>query len=299
MDRKYSALGSWDQSLYAYEFEPFECIPTKSNFNLIHSLPNPVIFETLDDLVILQFEFPNCLVGGDSEKVDCFKYNSKVKKIITTCPFAVEYFNRKYNYDKLEFGFTPFNPKYTPNHGKKLYDVYFTGHIFNCPPIIRQVLPIMEQQYKTCFVCADYGTNQNISYQEKLALNAQSKVSIVYSCLHWPTQFLPAISKFEGYEAFSHVYQDQTAPQMKTRIIEAVASKSLIICLQDHWNLIESYFEEGKDFLYWKTPEDLNEKIHYILSHYDDYQPMIEHAYEVLINNFTTLHFFNNYLKDL
>ena len=94
IDRKYSALVSWDQSLYSYEFEQFESIPTKTNFNFIHILPNPIVYELLDDLVVFQVEFPNCLIGGDPNKIDVFKYDKKVKKIITNCPFSVEYFNK-------------------------------------------------------------------------------------------------------------------------------------------------------------------------------------------------------------
>lgn len=296
MDRKYAGLAPWDQSHYAYEFEEFESIPSRTNFNFIHILPDPIVYELLDDMVIFQVEFPNCLVSGEPKRVDCFKYDHKIKKIITNCPFSVDYFNELYQYDKMMFGFSPFNPKYTPPHGEKIYDVFHTGHAHNS--VIQGVFPVMDK-FKTCYVCADYGPHQGVGYTEKLALNAQSRISIVHGLLRWPDQFKAGAAKFPGHRAFDLVQEHGIVPQMKTRTIEAAASKSIILCLQDPWNVIESYFEKDKDFIYWTDERDLEEKIRHILSHYDDYLPMAEHAYETLMNNFTPRIFFETYLKNL
>lgn len=296
MDRKYAGLAPWDQSHYAYEFEAFEWVQTNTNFNFIHILPDPIIYEILDDIVVFQVEFPNCLVGGDANNIDCFKYDSKIKKIITNCPFSVDYFNQYYNYDKMIFGFSPFNPKYTPSQTRKIYDVYHTGH--RCNSIIHKAFSVMEK-FNHCFVCADYGNNKGVGYQTKLTLNAQSKISVVHGLLKWPDQFKRGASQFKGHRAFDLVQDYGIVPQMKTRTIEAAASKSIILCLRDSWNMIESYFEEGKDFIYWDDEYDLEEKIYYILNHYEDYSSMIEHAYNTVMAQFTPDQFFYRYLKNL
>lgn len=296
MDRKYAGLVPWDQSHYAYEFEQFESIPTKTNFNFIHILPDPQIFEDLDNFVVFLVELPNCLVGGDLNKIDVIKYNHKVNKVISNCPFSVEYINKYMGYDKFIFGFAPFNPKYTPIHGEKIYDVYHTGHAHNS--IIRNAFSVMEK-FNSCFVCADYGPNKGIGYKEKLDFNAKSKISVVHGLLKWPDQYKAGAAKFPGHRAFDYVQEHGIVPQMKTRTIEAAASKSIILCLQDPWNVIESYFEPDKDFIYWTDENDLEEKIRHILSHYDDYLPMAESAYNTLINNFTPKHFFEQYLINL
>jgi hypothetical protein len=296
MDRKFVGVSTWEQSNYAYEFEEFESIPTKTNYNFIHIFPHPRVYEELDDLVVFQIELPNCLISGDINKIDVFKYNDKVKKIITNCPFSVKYFNKLMNYDKFIFGFSPFNPKYIPLDKEKIYDVFHTGHLHNS--IIYDIFPIIEK-FNACFVCADYGKHKNVGYKEKLKLNAQSKISIVHGLLKWPDQFKDGAAKFVNHGAFELVKEYGIVPQMKTRIMEAAASKSLILCLQDPWNLIESYFEETVDFIYWKNAQDLEDKIKHILSHYDDYQHIIENAYNTLMNNYTPKHFFDLYLKNL
>jgi len=130
-----------------------------------------------------------------------------------------------------------------------------------------------------------------------MALNAKSKISIVHGLLNWPKE--ETKKQFPNHAAFKHLDICSFVPQIKTRTFEAAMSKSLILCLQDSWNMIESYFEPNVDFLYWTDEQDLNKKIDHILKNYNDYIPMINHAYETLINNFTTNHFFERYLKEL
>ena len=81
--------------------------------------------------------------------------------------------------------------------------------------------------------------------------------------------------------------------------MEAAISKSVILSLHDPWNMIESYFEPGVDFIYWYDEKDLEEKIRHISEHYEDYLPMVENAYNKVINNWTTRHFFDTYLRNL
>jgi hypothetical protein len=297
IDKKYTTRDiAWDQYNYSYEFEQFESIPTKTNFNFVHVLPDSKVFEDLDDFVVLQVELPNCLLTGKIEDVDIFKYNHKIKKIITNCPFSVEYFNDYFHYDKFIHGYIPFNPKYTPHHGEKIYDVYHTGHVHNSA--IFNIFPLLEK-FNHCFVCADYGSNKGIGYEEKLALNAKSKISIIHNLIKWPVAYIPITSNLSGHKAFSLVKEYGLVPQIKTRVFEAVQSKSLMLCLHDPWNMIEHYFRPNIDFIYWYNEEDLKDKISYILTHYDDYIPIIENAYNRLITTFTLKNFFETFLLPL
>jgi len=155
------------------------------------------------------------------------------------------------------------------------------------------------EKYNPCFVCHNYGNHQGVNYTEKLTLNSKSKISITHGLLKWPPQFNCMADLYYDNEAFKLIKTHGIVPQFKTRNLEAAASKSLILCLYDPWNIIEEYFTPNVDFIYWYNIKDLEEKIQYILNHYDDYQPMIENAYNKLINNFTTKHYFDKYLKDL
>jgi hypothetical protein len=284
-------------------------------------------------------ELPNCLIHTDTTNLGHYSkiINNlhKIKKIFTNCPFSVEYFNNYYETDKFEFGFAPFNSDYTPEHKKRPYDVFHTGNVHNSA--IADYFPIMEK-FNSCIVGADYGNamieniantyispsyihpttqsdainygktvaksivalkNKGTSYLKKLELNAQSKISIVHGLLKWPNDHKNAAKRFMGHGAFDLIDECNYVPQIKSRTLEAAACKSLILCLQDPWNMIESYFEKDKDFIYWTDGNDLEEKIKYILTHYDDYQPMIDHAYDTMMSNFTTECFFNRYLINL
>ena len=160
------------------------------------------------------------------------------------------------------------------------------------------VVPIM-QKFKLCIVSCIHGTHPNVSYVEKLKLNAQSKISIVHSLLSWPDSDREwTFNEYKNHKAFELVKSHGIVPQIKTRVFEAAASKSVILSLKDPWNMIESFFSKD-EFVYWTDESDLEEKIKYILSHYNEFEPMVTKAYNRLITNYTTKQFFENYLKVL
>lgn len=338
-DSKYISLPSFDQSRYSCDFTEYELTPTKTDYTLVSIGSHPEVFNAYDNIVLLWMELPNCLVHDDTSNLGHYTKVTnnldKIKKIFTNCPFSVEYFNNYYNTDKFEFAFSPFNSKYILPTDKKIYDVFHTGNVSNSA--IADYLPILEK-FNSCFVGADYGesmivniantykspsyinqiTESNakyygkmvaktlislkysgVDYLKKLELNSQSKVSIVHGLLKWPENKKYVTKKFIGHKAFELIDKCNYIPQIKSRTLEAAACKSIILSLQDPWNMIESYFEKDKDFIYWTNSDDLEEKIRYILSHYDEFQPMADHAYNTLMNNFTTECFFNQYLKNL
>jgi spore maturation protein CgeB len=88
-------------------------------------------------------------------------------------------------------------------------------------------------------------------------------------------------------------------PQIKSRVFEAAFNKSIILCLKDPWNIIEMFFEPETEFIYFENEFDLVEKISYIKDNYNEFQPMIEKAYQKAVNNYTTQHFYEKYLKSI
>ena len=60
---------------------------------------------------------------------------------------------------------------------------------------------------------------------------------------------------------------------------------------RDPWNIIEYWFEPDKEFIYYDNEEDLPEIINGILSNWEDYESIIDNAFEKAINNYTTDHF--------
>jgi hypothetical protein len=246
-----------------------------------------------DNIVIDWYEEPNALASPGSH-AGVIDNDARIKRIFNPDKYTVECYNKIYHTDKWHLVFYPWNSALTPPRCEKIYDVYHTGNI--CNTAIRFAFPIIEK-FNSCFVCTDYGSHRGVSHQQKLLLNAQSKISITHCLLQWPERCNAIADQYPDHKGLSKRYEtDGKVPQFKTRILEAVASKSLVLNYFDPWNEIEDYFEPNKDFLYWFNEKDLEEKIHHVLAHYDEYQPMIENAYNKLMGNFTTRHYFEKFL---
>ena len=87
-------------------------------------------------------------------------------------------------------------------------------------------------------------------------------------------------------------------PQLKSRAFEAAFSRSLILCKRDPFNIIEKYFEPEKEFIYFNEGA-LSETVAMILQSYDDYQPVIDRAFERAKKEYTTDAFFHKFLRDI
>lgn len=293
IDEKYITLPPQDQMRF-YNFKEFETIPTLSNYNLVSVGSSLDFFKEYDDIVLFLFEEPNDFWVPGMEKT--IKENdSKIKKILSPCPYSVDYFNKLYNTDKRQWVFLPFNIKNIPEETEKIFDVYFTGHVMGQHLINTANLM---HNYKHCFVSYNYGPYAGVGYHEKLKLNSKSKISIVHNCLFDSSGF-NMDELFPGHEAFKHIQRTRLTPQLKTRTIEASACKSIILSHFEDHRVIETMFKPDFDFIYWYNFKDLEEKINEILSNYEKYTYLAENAYNTLINNWTTYHFFEKYLRNL
>jgi len=87
------------------------------------------------------------------------------------------------------------------------------------------------------------------------------------------------------------------APQIKSRMFEAAFSRCVILCQKDSWNPIEKFFEPEKEFLYFEDEEDLKKILSHVLDNYDEFDQMRESAYNTAVNNYTTKHFVEKFLK--
>lgn len=289
IDEKYCALPHY-YAIDSLSFKEFECIPTKTNYNLVHVGSNLDLFNHYDDIVYMHFEEPNCFWVPAQEQRIKSNYH-KIKKLISTCPYSVEYYNNLYNDDRRMYGFHPFNIKNVPTDFTKIYDVYFTGHVFPDNNFISSYVKIVEK-FNHCIVSFNHGNFNGVSYKEKLQLNANSKISVVHNCLINQNNM-----SFE--KVFKNIKNPRFIPQPKTRSLEAAACRSVMLCHFEEFRCIEWYFEPDKDFIYWYNLNDLEEKIHEILKNYDKYTYLTDNAFNKLINNWTTHHFFDKYLKNL
>lgn len=173
----------------------------------------------------------------------------------------------------------------------KRYDVCYVGGAYSQEH--RSMIDIISK-YKYIFVSQGQeseATHKSISNAEKINLVAKCKIGICFNKLY-PTQgHIANVMNYAAWQdnkAFSHLHDPiPIAPQIKTRLHELALCKTLILCHRDPWNLIEDYYEPGKDFLYFDRVEDLNTMIPEILQNMDSYQHIVESAY-AKVRNFST-----------
>jgi hypothetical protein len=188
-------------------------------------------------------------------------------RIYTICPPSVT--NRK----KRTFVFFPFPESYIPKNFEKIYDVIYTGHATgnHIDEIIRT---ISKYNYKFVnFGGGQFVTDMNVTYDRKIELISQSKITVVHNLISNDT------------------------PQLKTRQFEAAFCKSLILCKKDRFNVIENWFEPNKEFIYFESQSELDEIIQKVINNYEDYLPIVEAAHIKAINNYTTRHFIKKFLS--
>ena len=289
IDKKYHALHAEDTSQF-YNFKKFENIPTPTDYNLVSCGSNLELFNHYDDVVYMHFEEPNCFWVPAQEKRIRDNYH-KIKKLLSTCPYSIEYYNNLYNDDRRVYCHLPFNVDNIPTDFTKKYDVFFSGHVFPNNNFISGYVKIIEK-FNHCIVSFNHGNFTGASYKQKIQLNANSKISVVHNCLFNQTNM--SLEK-----VFKNIKNSRFIPQPKGRTLEAAACKSIMLCHFEEFRCVEWYFQPDNDFIYWYNTDDLEEKIHEILNNYEKYTYLADNAFNKLINNWTTHHFFEKYLKNL
>ena len=48
---------------------------------------------------------------------------------------------------------------------------------------------------------------------------------------------------------------------------------------KDEWNVVEDFYEPDKEFIYFQNEKDLDNKIKDISNNWDDYQEIVDNAY--------------------
>jgi len=191
-----------------------------------------------------------------------------VDKILTICPPEIT------GRSKREYVFFPFNEKYIPQPVEKEFDAIYCGAATG--PHVEEILrSISKYNYRfVSFSQNSLVTDKGVGYLKKLELIAKSKVFPI------------------------HNLTGSGTPQIKTRPFEAAFSKTLILCKKDSWNIIEKWFEPKKEFLYYSSESELVELLNTSIKNYDQYQDIINAAYEKAINSYTTRHFIKRYLDE-
>lgn len=293
----------------------------KGNFTLIEARINFKGLEKIrnanpqEKIVYFDVEEPNRFCSGDKafrrEEWEPFFYH-----IFNICPFTAKWLNGKPGFAKRTSVFYPFDEACIPAKSEKKYDVIYVGNIFS-KELSNLARTISKFNYR---LIADYCfsaevTDRNVTHTEKLRLISESKIAIVHNMLSFHGSQITNTQKtadFRSNEAFRFIPdpnilsplwnkisgKEYLVPQLKTRAFESAFSRSIILCRKDPFNVIEQFFEPGKEFIYYE-PDKLEETINEVLVNYDSYLPIIENAFKRATSEYTSQKFFEKYLKEL
>lgn len=242
--------------------------------------------------VYLNYWMPTEFCGKVSTTQDSF-----FDEVYGICPYSVKWLNEITNSKKYKTICYPFNLKDIPQNKEKIYDVCYHGGLhgdyhLRCLDIMRNfnyryvsmthdINPLTRSNLK-------YATNLDLTNEEKFNLISQCKISIVYN--YFPVRNSNDVNNIKGRDkwhinkAFNHIDDLKIIPQFKSRVNEAAISKTLNLVQRDSWNVIEYFYTPDVDFIYFDSNEELGFKISEILLNWDNYNSMIENAYQKSLN---------------
>jgi hypothetical protein len=260
-------------------------------------------------VVRLEFEEPNKFFIPE----DFDAYDGDFHKVFTLCPFTAKYLNERQKVERRVPVFFPFNEAFIPPKSEKRYDIIYTGHL-HPKPIMRDMKTISRFNYRLVSNSGhELVTDRGIGYQEKLNLIAQSRITLTHNLLYPTVGHVLNVWKYPDWranKAFSDIPgalgllkrlltgPEIEVPQLKSRIFEAAFCRSLILCKKDKFNVVEKYFTPGEEFVYFEEGK-LVETVNKIIGDYDAYLPVIDHAYKRAIEQYTSVAFFEKFLKTI
>ncbi len=246
-------------------------------------------------------------------------FRENYHKILTICPFTAKWLNKKYGVDQRIPVFQPFNEQLIPPPAKKKNEVIYAGHIVS-PEIENVIETISKFNYRFISNSAHpLVTDRGVSYQEKLRIVSETKISIVHNLLYPSFSHIQSIWQIPDYynnEAFRFIpkrlprfipnrlkrlfisKKKVVVPQIKQRLFEAAFCRTLILCRKDPFNVIEQFFSPGLEFVYYEEGR-LAERITEILSNFELYQPIVDNAFKKAVAEYTTKRFVEKYLTGL
>jgi len=264
----------------------FEVLETSDTPNIeFHIDPRNFTREPNIKYYCLDFELPNGFIGDPGRNDAINLHEKSYDKIFTICPYTVKIRNKFLQKELYHYVFFP-SPFEWNKSNEKIYDVFYAGsgsdYILNDE--------ILKFKYKAINQIKNkYITDTNVSFDEKLNLISKSKITIVHNIIN--------IEKFSlNFDTSQYFNIGQTKlpfkhlTQHKSRVIEASRCKSLILCKEDDFNIIEDFFTPNVHFIYFNN-ENLGEKLTEILNNYSNYTHIIENAFKKVnecygINNF-------------
>ena len=224
---------------------------------------------------------------NDTQKQEYFTH------VFTICPYTADVLNcsTRAKYIPICFPYQENNfEKYSNiTIEDKNLDVMYYGQIHH--PLYNDLLDVISKFKYAFTTISGHGitpqsqrliTHYNLSTIKKWDLLSRSKTCVGFNRLFLDDnhiQKLKNIPNIEKFKNIQEIYATKTMPQMKTRMIEAANTKTLMLMHKDSWNVIEHWFEPNKHFIYWDTFKELKDILVDVKDNYEKYWPIVECAH--------------------
>jgi hypothetical protein len=248
--------------------------------------------------VRLNLETPNFLYS-----VDYSKEAANFDLVLHLCPYTCNYLNQRYNTNKFQPIFFPIDD-YTAHNNERTIPVFYTGHsknnmsvfdVINKELVHRLGSEGLKELQKRI------SENNYNGYIEKLKVLNETKICIAHN-------ILSTAHSMPNYNTYAkdplcikhlpwHTDGGATLPQLKSRFFEGALMGCVLLVYKDKYKIIERYFTEGEDFIYFTSPQDLRLKVDEILANYAHYIPMAKSAQAKVKERYTTK-LFLKHIKD-
>mgnify|MGYP003117113913 FL=1 len=271
-------------------------------------------FETFKNKIHYNHEQPCAWTSSD---IDYMKKSADTKrlfsKIYTICPYSADWLNEVQGANRFVPTYFPFNESQIVHEKEeKVYDTIYWGgvhgedhmhildtiskfkhHFFTLGPA--EWIKSRERAYYK------YITHTNAARSEMWKVLRKTKVNVLVNLLHLKEEQKVNIKNIGGWEknkAFSHV-DEGIVPQFKTRPIESAVNRTLMLVKKDPWNVIEYWFKPEEHFLYYEDNSELEDKVRDICNNWNDYEHIVENAFNEAVNKYTTKNFILQIKEDL
>lgn len=208
-------------------------------------------------------------------------YEKEVKyfdMILHLCPYTCDYLNTKFNTNKFKNIFFPVI-NYDINILDKKIDILYVGHTFKQILFLEYVDKIIYEKIGNMYDLIKQELsihNSNTAYK-KFEYLANTKIYICHNVLT-PLQYIPNSHTYFNDELckkllpWHNINKYYYLPQIKSRCFEGGLMGCILLVYKDEYKLIEKYFTENEDFIYFINEEDLRTKINTILNDYESYK---------------------------
>jgi hypothetical protein len=271
-----------------------------SNVTIYIGYNDPKIIQNDTKKVRLNLETPNHLYV-----LDCAKEAEQYDLILHLCPYTCNYLNEKYNTSKFKPTFFPID-NYECKQQDRTIPVFYTGHLIHSLPIFHVINNELEKRLGSAQLQSlrsnISATNYN-GYVAKLNLLNQTKICISHNVLS-PAHTIPNFNAYKNdllaiKHLPWHINGGNELPQLKSRIFEGALMGCILLVYKDEYKVIEKYFVEGQDFIYFTDSIDLTNKIDHILKNYDTFLPMIQSAQRKVKENYSSSAFIQMIKEEL